>query len=1068
MNEMHTKRYILTAIALLLVTILCAGLAYADESYSFTYGGKTYAKGVPIDKIYYYHSTTASKAETLGEIMEITANVPQGTDESGLKWGIQSGESVELKNDKCSTTKLVVEVKKPGSTVIWWGKSEAEALATLTINLNVVDATLIYTRNPEENYKFAPGSTYDFKKDYKVENADPDHPNNACSYSFADVVWEVTNEDGTATTDAKFTADGILMVSLDANVDDVFKITATLDKKGQYTDEKVSPVGYKIKNGQITSSKEYFVEVAGVALTKDPDQPTTDATKKVITTKTFIYVDDMNRTFTVEGSCDHLSAAGKKDWTGFKWESSDPTVATVTQSAAKAGDIETTVTIKGPGSVTITATAINNGSALAGMTNSFSFELIEKKAKAITFDSANYPDKEIVVEVGDIVTMTSLGGVNYYALVPEDGKVCSYTTDNLTWTVDSAIAEIDYESGALKALAEGTVNVTATLKQKDSSVSLVVPVTIVEKIVKNPAILMQFKTEEFTTYEAGTVEVGGKNLVVTAKNPKAECDSIIMWKSSDDAIATVKDGIVTGVKAGSATITAYAKDNENVSASVKVTVVDKTPVTAAEFTAEKIKLWKEENKELSKSGKDSSMLKLTPAEGACTYKYVTFSSANPEIAYVYGDVDYGFGVIGVKEGTTTITASVRNLDDSIITAEVPVIVEEFNITGLAFGENEYKMTLYSGRENNLNLYDRLVVKPDDWINVITVLGLEDDLIVWSSNKSRIATVDQNGIVTAHAPGEVTIYAVSAKNKDIAAQATVTITGREASKIKLNKDEIVLEEGQALSEVFTMTVQPANAYIENISYKFSKTGIATVEDMFEDDDKSDETKFVKYAGKPVNFLVAAKGQAGETWLTITANDGEKDLTAKVKIVVKTAKKNLAFKYKEHTVPIFAKKSLNKVTLKVLDKDTGKEYMGALAWSSSDKDVATVNKNGTVTLKAEGTTEITATTKDGNKTAVKTKLTVKKWAISKLTGTNKQLMTVGQKVNIKDWVTVKPVGKVYNDKLTLKSSAKDVVMVDSLGNISALKAGEATITVTAKDDTTKTKTIKVTVVEKKEKK
>ena len=46
---MHTKRYILTAIALLLVTILCAGLAFAvGQNTKFTYVGATGPDGKPV------------------------------------------------------------------------------------------------------------------------------------------------------------------------------------------------------------------------------------------------------------------------------------------------------------------------------------------------------------------------------------------------------------------------------------------------------------------------------------------------------------------------------------------------------------------------------------------------------------------------------------------------------------------------------------------------------------------------------------------------------------------------------------------------------------------------------------------------------------------------------------------------------------------------------------------------------------------------------------------------------------------------------------------------------------
>jgi len=51
----------------------------------------------------------------------------------------------------------------------------------------------------------------------------------------------------------------------------------------------------------------------------------------------------------------------------------------------------------------------------------------------------------------------------------------------------------------------------------------------------------------------------------------------------------------------------------------------------------------------------------------------------------------------------------------------------------------------------------------------------DDSVIWSSSDETIATVDENGLVTAHAPGQVTITATSVEG-DASAEARLTVLG----------------------------------------------------------------------------------------------------------------------------------------------------------------------------------------------------------------------------------------------------------------------------------------------------
>ncbi len=82
---------------------------------------------------------------------------------------------------------------------------------------------------------------------------------------------------------------------------------------------------------------------------------------------------------------------------------------------------------------------------------------------------------------------------------------------------------------------------------------------------------------------SATITVGGATLTLTATvNPVGA--ATVLWESSDTAVATVSNGVVTAVKAGTATITAKAGDK---SATCDITVNAAPPATAVEMDEEK-------------------------------------------------------------------------------------------------------------------------------------------------------------------------------------------------------------------------------------------------------------------------------------------------------------------------------------------------------------------------------------------------------------------------------------------------------------------------------------------------
>ena len=131
--------------------------------------------------------------------------------------------------------------------------------------------------------------------------------------------------------------------------------------------------------------------------------------------------------------------------------------------------------------------------------------------------------------------------------------------------------------------------------------------------------------------------------------------------------------------------------------------------------------------------------------------------------------------------------------------------------------------------------------------------------------------------------------------------------------------------------------------------------------------------------------------------------------------------------------------------------------AVAWSSSDRSVATVDKAGTVHGLRPGTATVTATAEGKSGTCA---VTVKAKAVNVTEVTlDKTELTLTEGETETLTATVKP-DNADNRKVTWSSDKTDVATVGGVGRVTAVKAGEAVVTVTTEDGG-KTASCKVTV-------
>lgn len=320
----------------------------------------------------------------------------------------------------------------------------------------------------------------------------------------------------------------------------------------------------------------------------------------------------------------------------------------------------------------------------------------------------------------------------------------------------------------LEGITEKTVTFTVTEKDPD------------------PILATSVKLDKRTL----DLTVGGSDTLTATVLPADAADKDVTWVSSDPDVATVANGVVTAVNAGKATITVSVKANPALTDTCEVTVKDQViAVTGVTLTPDKATLNVGETQELT----------AVVAPSNATNKTVTWASSDPAVATVKDGV-----VTAVGKGTATITVTTEDGNHTAactITVKLPVSKVTLNETSTA---------LVVGSTKQL-------------IATVEPANADDSTVTWKSGDTNVATVDQNGNVTAVGVGSTTITA-TAGGKNATCKITVTAKPVPIEGIALSNAEVSVGRTIQLEPVFT----PANTTQRDVKWSSSNNMIATID------------------------------------------------------------------------------------------------------------------------------------------------------------------------------------------------------------------------------------------------
>jgi uncharacterized protein YjdB len=501
------------------------------------------------------------------------------------------------------------------------------------------------------------------------------------------------------------------------------------------------------------------------------------------------------------------------------WKSNNTSVATVDQNG--------TVTAKATGTAYITATTIDgtNLSATCKVT-------VTPATVLATGISLNKTSTSLTVGATETLVAT---------VTPSNA-----TNNAVSWeSSNTSVATVD-QNGKVTAKAAGTANITATTTD-GTNLSATCQVTVIqmeEILIGNGTV--QDEVVPIVNWEMGSY-IGSECLYV--KNQLAGL-------KAGDRITSIAFYLMSGSAKGG-----------NFNVRMKNTSIYSLKNNASAYDTSCI--------EVNYNDQVNGNVTLGPYSGG---QWIYFPLSTP---FVYNGeniiIDIRNTTPGTRAGwcyfaTTTYNGVVRrSLAWHHAKSQNPH-VDGFNGGGIYDFDNSSNLPNIKISYTSIDVYatgislnktstSLTVGATETLVATVTPSNVTNKTVSWKSSNTSVASVDQNGKVTAKAAGTANITATTTDGTNLSATCQVTVTPVLATGISLNMSSLSLNVGD--TETLNATVTPSNATNKTVSWKSSNTSVASVDQ---------------------NGKVTAKA-AGAANITATTTDGT-NLSATCNVTVTT--------------------------------------------------------------------------------------------------------------------------------------------------------------------------------------
>lgn len=404
---------------------------------------------------------------------------------------------------------------------------------------------------------------------------------------------------------------------------------------------------------------------------------------------------------------------------------------------------------------------------------------------------------------------------------------------------------------------------------------------------------------ELTT-EQESIKVGETTTINAAVFPENATNKTLSWDSNDESIATVdQNGIVTGVGVGATDINARATDGSDCIQAIRIHV---SPIPVESLMIEPTG-----STTLQATQSVQLIVKIHPENS--TTRTATWSSSDESVA----TVDQNGIVTAHSTGSATITATAEGKS-----AYIDIIVEQTFATGITLNRTS------------------AVIKVNGTIQLsaeITPESTTDKNIEWTSSDTSIATVSDNGTITALQLGECDITATVKDGSDMSAICHIKVEETSAESISITPNgPFSLKIGDEVQ--LSASVLPETATDKSVSWQSSSENVTVSSDG----------------------LVTAIAPVENCKITATNSAGQTD---KVYVTaVPTLVSEISIDKSEITLKVGETAT---VTATIIPDDATNK---AIEWNSQNPHIASITEDGIISANSIGYAAISVQALDGS--------------------------------------------------------------------------------------------------------